>query len=478
MDTNEEIDVPQPATTKVTWRHYTVALVSFLFLTAYNMTFITFSQYVYKKLQLEYYPNVTDVSPTIAICVENTSSIVYAIQLDTQQRAAKWGIYLYLSGGITSVLSNFILGAFTDRFGRKFLFLLPCIGTIVRTAGAIAGIRFNLPLWYYTFGYFLEGCTGQLFTIIQVSYLYIVDITVAGKRRSFGIVMIELVLGVGTLVPNLATGYILQYSKSFQVPFIISGGILLVTLLLVLTLPESFPKHVRAKRKYISKIENLKDSIDLYVSKKNKGRRWMYILILLVFALTTYDLFGRISVEGLYLLNYPFCWDPQRLGLFGAARAVAQQLLGMLSVKVFHMCMDDEMIAIIGCLSYAASFIMEAFATTDAMVFAGIQKCERKTHFDPFLLSRPKKDNFANSVDPDETARNEPSHLDLHCLSLCSWFMVYTHIRNNGCAQNQSRKSPLHKLTVERVNKYSRTSMSRTSLGRWKFVLDMGSSSH
>ena len=24
-------------------------------------------------------------------------------------------------------------------------------------------------------------------------------------------------------------------------------------------------------------------------------------------------------------------------------------------------------------------------------------------------------DIFANSTDPDETARNEPSHLDLHC---------------------------------------------------------------
>ena len=32
-----------------------------------------------------------------------------------------------------------------------------------------------------------------------------------------------------------------------------------------------------------------------------------------------------------------------------------------------------------------------------------------------------KTNSFANKVDPDETARNEPSHLDLHCLPLC-WF--------------------------------------------------------
>ena len=31
-----------------------------------------------------------------------------------------------------------------------------------------------------------------------------------------------------------------------------------------------------------------------------------------------------------------------------------------------------------------------------------------------FHPGRPKQ--ISNSVDPDETARDEPSHLDLHCL--------------------------------------------------------------
>ena len=31
---------------------------------------------------------------------------------------------------------------------------------------------------------------------------------------------------------------------------------------------------------------------------------------------------------------------------------------------------------------------------------------------------------FANSVDPNETAQPEPSHQDLHCLSLCSDFLL------------------------------------------------------
>ena len=36
-----------------------------------------------------------------------------------------------------------------------------------------------------------------------------------------------------------------------------------------------------------------------------------------------------------------------------------------------------------------------------------------------FSAWQTKTDTCANSVDPDEMARNEPSHLDVHCLTFC-----------------------------------------------------------
>ena len=46
---------------------------------------------------------------------------------------------------------------------------------------------------------------------------------------------------------------------------------------------------------------------------------------------------------------------------------------------------------------------------------------------DKLTLNMPnmKIDKFANSVDAEEMAHNEPSHLDLHCLH-CSLQTVYT----------------------------------------------------
>ena len=39
-------------------------------------------------------------------------------------------------------------------------------------------------------------------------------------------------------------------------------------------------------------------------------------------------------------------------------------------------------------------------------------------------LSPAEQNVFANSVDPDETAHNEPSHQDLHCLPFCFDFWL------------------------------------------------------
>ena len=49
------------------------------------------------------------------------------------------------------------------------------------------------------------------------------------------------------------------------------------------------------------------------------------------------------------------------------------------------------------------------------------------------LSARQTKTNlYANSADPDETSRNEPSHQDLHCLPFGSRFLTDFPICNNG----------------------------------------------
>ena len=46
------------------------------------------------------------------------------------------------------------------------------------------------------------------------------------------------------------------------------------------------------------------------------------------------------------------------------------------------------------------------------------QKIVLNISCNPFNSAIPITDAYANSVDPDKTARNKPSHQDLHCLLL------------------------------------------------------------
>ena len=61
------------------------------------------------------------------------------------------------------------------------------------------------------------------------------------------------------------------------------------------------------------------------------------------------------------------------------------------------------------------------------------------------------KNNTANSVDPDETARYEPSHLDLHCFH--RYLFVYRAESSKLCLNMMSFASPGRFLRVDLYKK-------------------------
>ena len=71
----------------------------------------------------------------------------------------------------------------------------------------------------------------------------------------------------------------------------------------------------------------------------------------------------------------------------------------------------------------------------------------------PFSLAEQTY-TCAHSVDPDERARNEPSHQDLHCLPFYFCIILTeTPICINGHIQIQGWDSSLQKLRDERLTR-------------------------
>lgn len=356
---------------KVTGRHLLLWPIAFLIMAANSLTYNTFSQYSYIQRQRAAFPSVK-INTTRAYCNVDTNSTDYREEQDIQQKVALSGIYLYLAGGIPATAASFVFGSLTDRMGRKFLFYLPCFGMLFRTIWATVGIHHGWPTYMFIPGCVVEGFTGQVFSIIQVSFIYISDITTVGKQRTIGIVMVEIAFGLASSFPVLAIGIILEQTNSFSLPFHISIGMLSLALLLVIALPETFPKKARANHlSGKSRLYNIKDSLDLFCNRENSGKRWMYVVSLLVFTLTSYGIYGRLAIESLYLLNSPFCWGPEELGIFKASRAGLQQIAGMVLVILLKICLSDEGIAVLGCISFGASFAIVSLARTEVQMYVG-----------------------------------------------------------------------------------------------------------
>lgn len=352
-----------------TWRKWLVGPFCFLYMAGYISSYFTFTQYMYAKVQNDMFPNV-NFSDSGGDCSVNKSSVVYQDQVKVQQHASSWSMYYGLTSGIPSIFANVIFGSSTDKFGRKFLFYFPCIGTFLRMAVSVVGIYTNFDLVYFIPGYIVEGMTGTMFTMLLVCFTYVADISPEkGKRRSFFITMIELAIGMAVSIFSFATGYFIE-NTGFFYPMLFAGIAICAAFVTAILIPETFPPEKRDTSDS-SVWGKLKTAFELFFGTTNRGRRWMYNVLLLAFAASMFSVFGRSSVEQLYQLDEPFCWSSEKIGYFGALRGVVQQAVAMGLVKVLQVAMSDVSIAILGCASFILGNVVEGLARSDAMLFTG-----------------------------------------------------------------------------------------------------------
>ena len=322
-------------------------------------------QYVYVKIQRDNFPNVTIKS--VPLCNANESDPDYQIQQEAQRHAADWQSYFTMAMGIPATVTNLILGSFTDRFGRKFLFFLPIIGGCINMAIFTCGVHFNFDLHWYIPGCVLEGLTGSAYALLTATFGYTADLTNANQDRSMGIVLVNLMYGLSMTIFSISQGFFVQ-NVGFFWPMIFSVIAMFVILILISLLPETLPKEKSAQSKSVG--DTLYSTVELFCGKENAGYRWMYNLLLMTFTVGIFTALGRMQVEALYQMNDPFCWDPKHLSWFAAISMGAQGVLGMSIVKPLQKLLTDESIALIGIISLIGGTVLEGLAWNDAALYA------------------------------------------------------------------------------------------------------------
>ncbi|KAK3096820.1 hypothetical protein FSP39_003622 [Pinctada imbricata] len=364
--TEKDVLLPRdPNKTYNPWMCLLLGPVVMFHITAYFLQMLIINQYSYFRFLDEHFPEISGNATKLdqSKCANSTASDVYEAQVQMQSLTSKFTIYITLAAGLPGIFASLLFGSFSDTYGRKPFIALPLLGTLIKGILCAVGIYFKVNIYVFLAFILLEGLTGTFMSTITMELAYIADVTLPGKNRSLFIALAEMAGGTGALIGSVLSGYFINQS-SYLAPMtsscvIVSLGLMIILLLLPETLTYSNQEHPTL-------MSRLKEVVSFYLHDTSQsGKKWDYILCIVILTFSSMVTFGRTNVETLYQINTPFCWGPVKIGWFVAIRMAAQFILGLSLIRICQACWEDEIIGMFGAITCFASFILEAFAVTD-----------------------------------------------------------------------------------------------------------------
>ncbi|MEM7315317.1 MAG: TCR/Tet family MFS transporter, partial [Planctomycetota bacterium] len=275
-----------------------------------------------------------------------------------------------------------ILGALSDRFGRRPVLLLSMFGLGVDFI--IQGLSPNIT-WLF-FGRIFAGIMGASFTTANA---YIADISNDETRaRNFG--MVGVAFGLGFIIGPVLGGFLGHYNLRW--PFFVSAGLALTNWLYgFFILPESLDAEHRSafslrKANPLSSIVSLRD----YPIVAGLAVPWMLASL------------AQRGLENVWVLftKARFGWDElangKVLGLVGIMAVIVQGGLVRPVIKRF----GERRVAIMGLTISAMAFMSYAFGMQPWMILATIVFGSLGGLSGPALQSI-----IAKAVDPSEQGK-------------------------------------------------------------------------
>lgn len=298
---------------------------------------------------------------------KNQSDPEYMKFKEVEQKTAFWQMLSSLAMSIPGLFSTLILPSYSDNIGRKFLFLIPTSAMLLKYVAYALIFYFKWNVLWLVVSSLVEGFSGSFFTLTSGTYSYIADITTPGRQRTVGVTIHDGILLISITLSGLAAGYFIEYEGYF-IPMISCACIqFFAWISIILFLPETHEKRYRTTK--MSVCAHLRRVTEFYRSKQFSGKRCAYILLLIAYFVGEATSVHRSSLEMLYQLGKPFCWPSSKIGLFTAARHATEGFAGLVLIAPLKTCFSEITIATFSALFNAGSYVLEAFANTDLMLY-------------------------------------------------------------------------------------------------------------
>lgn len=270
----------------------------------------------------------------------------------SQADQAFWFAAVMFAFGIANFFGSPLLGALSDRYGRRPVLLLGFCGLALSffvTAMATA-------LWVLIV---VRLFSGAMQANASIANAYVADITAPQDRaKRFG--LIGAMFGLGFILGPALGG--LLGAVNLQLPFFVAGSLALVNLVYgYFVLPESLPAERR--RAFSWKAANPLTALKALTRLQGIGK---LVLVIVFTGLAQ----GVLYNTWVLYTTFKFGWGPQQNGWSLAAVGVMSVLVqGVLLGRLLKR-FSAKRLAVIGLVSSTAAHVLWGLATEGWMMFA------------------------------------------------------------------------------------------------------------
>ena len=278
--------------------------------------------------------------------------------------AATYGSFLTFAYAIMQFICSPIMGALSDRFGRRPVLLLSLLGLGIDYF--VQAISPTIALLFA--GRIIAGMAGASFTTATA---YIADISTPEKRgQNFGMIGAAFGLGfiIGPVIGSLCSlwgkhyGVFGNFDWSVRLPFVVAGCFSILNVVYgYFVLPESLDKDHRRpfewKRAHpISPLKNLK--------------KYPIVAGLSVSLFLIYLAGNAVQSNWNYYTIYKFNWSKMMVGLSLSVVGILVSLVQGLLIRKTTPMLGEKNSVFVGLSFYFVGMILFAFATDGWMMFA------------------------------------------------------------------------------------------------------------
>ncbi|OGJ16393.1 MAG: hypothetical protein A2632_02870 [Candidatus Pacebacteria bacterium RIFCSPHIGHO2_01_FULL_46_16] len=260
---------------------------------------------------------------------------------------------LFASFSLFQFLATPIIGALSDKYGRKPLLLLSLLGTSL----SLAFFASAQSVWQLFLARILDGITGGNMSVAQA----VIADSVAGKQRARAFGMLGASFGFGFLVGPALGGLLSTYGLT--VPFWFASGLALTgTIFGYFFLEETNPKH---KRTHLSSDIKFVNPASLLHALKMPV---VGVLILITFITS---LSGNAFIIGFQSFTVDVLkLSPKEIGLLFTASGLVSMLMQASGIKLLEKWIPSKAKLLLYLFVFSASLLFALTFASSLVWFA------------------------------------------------------------------------------------------------------------